>query len=765
MLRTSGASSNNDEDQSPEKPHSDGAQGAVDAGSTPLPAIEPLLPTARGDQVSRWLLGALPRAADVLQTRYLMADLVRLMAAQVVEPLILSGPSGAGKSQLAAAYARGLWAGEEIDVVMWVDATSRDAVLSRFSPTSTITGSARQHDAEDIAIQWWKWLENSGKRWLVVFDGLRDPADLDRLWPPVGANGQVLVTTRLPGLTAEGGDRLLRVNAFTPAESKAFLEARLATRPSQRNGAEGLAEALGHLPMSLAQAAAHIADRTALTCASYHRHWLDRHSMLFPQGADGIAPPRESRATVVTTVSLSIVLANSLNPIGLALPLLEMTSMMDPGGIPEAVLTTPAVLSALTAAAGREIDVHTVVDAVTCLHRLGLLTHDTGAPHRCVRVPAAVQETIRNAGDDEWRTGRARTMADALLQAWPNAERDVDLGAALRSNARALQTHAEDALWDPSAHSLLFRLGESAGGAGQVRGAIDFYGRLCDTATRLLGADHPDTLQARHNLAHWRGEAGDAEGMTAALEQVLADVERVLGEDHPSALATRHNLAYSQGEAGDPEGAVTALEEVLDVQRRLLGPDNTETLTTHLSYARWLGEAGDAQGAAEEFEQVLSVLELVLGLDHPETLTARHGLARWLGETGDVEGAVDELEQVLSDQHRVLGADNLDTLTTRHNLAYWRTELGDAAGAIEELDRVLAGQTRVLGPDHPDTLTTHHNLAYSRGELGAALDAATALEHVVAAQERVLGSDHPRTAISRQSLFHWRQKASEQAVE
>jgi hypothetical protein len=68
---------------------------------------------------------------------------------------------------------------------------------------------------------------------------------------------------------------------------------------------------------------------------------------------------------------------------------------------------------------------------------------------------------------------------------------------------------------------------------------------------RVLGPDHPHTLHARENLAHWRGEGGDPAGAVAALEQLLTDQLRVLGIDHPQTLSTRRHLAELQGQADD----------------------------------------------------------------------------------------------------------------------------------------------------------------------------------------------------------------------
>ncbi|WP_331746107.1 tetratricopeptide repeat protein [Streptomyces virginiae] len=76
------------------------------------------------------------------------------------------------------------------------------------------------------------------------------------------------------------------------------------------------------------------------------------------------------------------------------------------------------------------------------------------------------------------------------------------------------------------------------------------FEQLLPDRLRVLGPDHPDTLTTRHDLAHWRGRAGDPAGAAAALAELLADRMRVLGPDHPHTLTTRHNLAHWRGETG-----------------------------------------------------------------------------------------------------------------------------------------------------------------------------------------------------------------------
>ena len=101
-------------------------------------------------------------------------------------------------------------------------------------------------------------------------------------------------------------------------------------------------------------------------------------------------------------------------------------------------------------------------------------------------------------------------------------------------------------------------------------GALAAYEQLLVDLVRVLGADHPDALTTRSNVAGWRGESGDVAGALAALEELVIDQARVLGVDHPDALATRDNLASWRGRSGDVAGALAAFDELVVDQVRVL---------------------------------------------------------------------------------------------------------------------------------------------------------------------------------------------------
>src|ERR1019366_1717521 len=375
--------------------------------------------------------------------------------------------------------------------------------------------------------------------------------------------------------------------------------------------------------------------------------------------------PDDPQRIISATWELSIDQADVARPAGLARPVLQLASVLDPAGIPQAVLSSPPALDHLATCLpgqGHVADEATVDAVLRVLHRYNLIDHDRTSPYREVRVHQLVQRATRENLTDQQGpaslTVLASAAASALEAVWPEVERD-GLGQVLRANAAALQQAVGPALWSTSGYGILFRFATSLGQTGQVTDARDVGDALYRTALRHFGADYPGTLTARHNLAHWRGEAGDATGAAAAYEELLADRVRVLGPDHPDTLTARHSLA------------------------------------------RWRGEAGDATGAAAAYEELLADFLRVLGPDYPGTLTPRHSLARWWGEAGDATGAAAAFEELLADRVRVLGPDHPDTLTTRGNLAHWRGEAGDATGAAAAYEELLADFLRVLGPDYP----------------------------------------------------------------
>ncbi|MFE2068355.1 tetratricopeptide repeat protein [Streptomyces sp. NPDC059467] len=720
-------------------------------------------------------VGVIPSRAGCFQDRAEAARLGAMLAGGgttivgsaggVLAGGVLAGMGGVGKTQLAADYARSAWRAGELDALVWINASNATEAASGYAQAGIeILGAEPAQAARAFLArlepgpQEWPW------RWLIVLDDVADPADLNGLWPPSSPYGRTLVTTRRKDAAlTHDGRRLIEVGLFTEDESLDYLTTALATRDLTEPAGQlaALADELGYLPLALSQAAAYLID-TGMDCAGYRALLADRATKLADASPDAL--PDGQTHTAAAAWAVSIERANSLQPAGLALPLLQLAAFLDPNGIPDTVLTSPPALTHLTAATGRDrVTSGEVQRALRALYRLSLIDLTPATPQQAVRVHRLIQRTVRDTLTPDQCDQIARTAADALFGAWPGIENDTTLAQVLRANTTALTAHAENALLLHGVHVVLHRAGHSLGEAGQVTAARDYFHHLTRTTTSRLGLDHPDTLSTRHNLSYWRGYAGDPAGAAAALAELLDDCMRVLGPDAPGTLTTRHNLALWRGEAGDPAAAAAAFAELLNDRLRVLGSDHLDTLTTRSNIAYWRGEAGDPAGAATALAELLDDCMRVLGPDHPRTLTTRHNLALWRGETGDPAAAAAAFAELLNDRLRVLGSDHPDTLTTRSNIAYWRGEAGDPAGAATAFAELLDDCIRVLGPDHPDTLTTRHNLAYWRGSAGDPADAAAAFAELLDDCIRVLGSDHPRTLAARSNLARWRGEAGDPA--
>lgn len=96
---------------------------------------------------------------------------------------------------------------------------------------------------------------------------------------------------------------------------------------------------------------------------------------------------------------------------------------------------------------------------------------------------------------------------------------------------------------------------------------------------RILGPEHPETLDVLNNL----GTAIRAGGRYSEAEHVFREVEeirtRVLGPDHPATLASLHGLAWAYQYQGRFAEAEPIWARLLDMRRRVMSARHPDTLT------------------------------------------------------------------------------------------------------------------------------------------------------------------------------------------
>ncbi|MFD9705858.1 NB-ARC domain-containing protein [Lentzea sp. NPDC059081] len=611
-------------------------------------------------------VGVVPQRAAAFQERVLPEGVA-----------VLSGMGGVGKTQLAAGFAQRQWAEGAVRLLVWVTATSRSAVVSAYAEAAGELTGFDDPEPERAARKFLAWLARGDEPWLVVLDDVRDPADLDGLWPP--DTGRVLVTTRRRDTSLRLDERrVAEVGTFSEDEALAYLRSVLAERPALLDGAEELVRALGYLPLALAHAGAYVLD-TQLSCARYHAK-LGRH-----------------RTAVSATWTLSVKQADALPPKRMAGRLLDLLSVLDPNGVPLDVLAGPSVRGHL----GGRIDEDGVRDVLATLHRLGLVTLDTGSPSREVRVHALVQQANRDSWKPRHEKKVVRAAADALSERWPLIKQVDDLERAFRDNTEALFAVGGSQLWGRTCHTLAIQLGHSMGLHGQEAQARDHFERLTDTAEHALFG-----VLAHINFAYWRSRADDAAGACAEFDRVLAHVPRVRPAEQPLLdsflLSARQQRAELLTDLGEPDRAITDLEELLADTARVHGPDSKEVLSVRQTLLSCRARTGAGDSVAG-YEKLTADLVRTLGPEHRQSLNARLKLAAARASSGDLTGSAADLEELVSDYAQVWGPDHPDTLIARGDLADCRGRGGDPARAAAEAEQLAADCLRALGPDHPDT--------------------------------------------------------------
>jgi tetratricopeptide (TPR) repeat protein len=691
---------------------------------------------------------------------------------------------GTGKTQLAVEFTHALRAARAVDVLVWVTASSRDTVSAGFARAAGAVGAGDPDaDAREAAARFTGWLARTERRWALILDDLADLADLDGLWP-AGPNGQIVITTRLPAAAfgvgahaAASGLRIAPVGGFSRREALSYLGSRLTDYADQRIEALDLAEDLDGLPIGLAQATS-VMNANRLSCQVYRAQFGERRAYMSGRPVEGVSP------AVLATWSLAAECAHQLVPTGLAWPALALAAVLDPHGIPGAVLTSPAACGFI---AGRPSsatgpDQNLARTAITNLAQAGLVSIDPSNAIRTVRMHRCVQAAVRAylpPGDTEQVLLAA---ADALVQTWPEAgsgqDGAPDLDQALRDCAVSLRAVAapedkpdgagagagarapsgpdagpgHDALWQPGAHPLLFRLGRSLEDIRLGDTAMAYWQYMVTVTTRRLGPVHTDSLAAKERLAvayESAGRFGDAIAMFAG---ALGDRERSHGPEHPDTIAARGRLAHAYGGAGLPAEAVALYEHMVADASRQLGLGHPITLTARAGLAEAYQEAGRTRESLTTHQMLSVDTERMLGPRHPTALAARDDLAAAFLANGQTREAVDRYKSLLADYEAMSGRDHPDTISARAALASAYRRSGKPKDAIAQYKRVLADRERTVGPEHPDTLTARANLAFAYRSAGQLREAIPDYERTLADRERLQGPDHGDTRTARCNL-------------
>ncbi|KAJ7435743.1 P-loop containing nucleoside triphosphate hydrolase protein [Mycena galericulata] len=584
---------------------------------------------------------------------------------------LLHGLGGAGKTQIALKFIK--QAVTQFSDIFLIDTSTQDTIDAGLTNIAvTKNAGTNQQDAL-------RWLSNTPAQWLLFFDNADDPKiNLNQYFPKC-SHGNILITSRNPGLCVYTGAHSL-VSDMEESDAIVLLltSAVQEMTPKNKEISAEIVKALWYLPLAIIQAGAFIAKSGALNTylALYSQNRARLLSEKPTQSHDAYA------WTVFTTWQISFQQLSQS-----AATLLQLCSFLHHQGIYEGIFSGASryklteygpsqeelqkpfeILSRFLRPDGTW-DSISFVEATNELRAYSLINFnvETGLISIHPLVHSWSQSTLINH------------------EAWYSAANSI-VGMSIATTPRETKQLISLKML-PHIDSLL---------QGEQQVVLDFI------------SEYREVYYYSHK---WEA----AEGFLA---EVVENRKRRFGDSHVATLAAMSSLAETYRNMGRLEEAEKLGVLVVEKRKKILGKDHPDTLLTMSNLALTYRKMGRLEEAEKLGVLVVEKQSKILGEDHPDTLRAMGSLASTYDQMGRLEEA-EELEVlVVEKQRKILGKDHPDTLLNMGNLASTYHQMGQLEEAETLHILVLQKRTRLLGEDHPHTLWSMSSLEKTYCALG-----------------------------------------------
>ena len=684
----------------------------------------------------------------------------------------LYGLGGVGKTQLALEYAHRFMA--DYDLIWWVPSERSEEIAVRLASMAGKMGlrvGDNVAEAAEAALE--ELRRDTTPHWLIIFDNADDPKQLEPYLP--GGSGHVLITSRNRAWTRSAEP--LEVDVFTRDESVAHLLRHVPDLDPA--DATMVAEALGHLPLAIEQAAGWL-EQTGMQATAYVAELTTQATRML-----AVNQPPDYPTPVVATWNLSLERLKERSPA--AVRLLQLLAFFSPGPISIDLLNCEEMNQALLPFDGGLSEQFMLPRVIRDISRFALVKVDQA--NNSLQIHRLVQAVIRSQLTDEEQDETRHEVHKILAGARPRRGETDD-----PSNWPTYEliwphlgsSQAEECT-DARTRQLLIDWVRYQWRRGELEACLSLAQRLQDLWTRTLGPDHPQTLHLQfqianilrsqgrftdarnldtHVLERQRAVLGDdhlltlitANGLSADLKalgdyhagleidrQTYESFREEFGEDYPRTLVAAHNLASSLRLIGDYDAARRLDQENLDRRRIVIGPDHPDTLSSAVGLANDMRLKGAFRESVELLRQTWLSYRAILGDDMADTLRAAMGLAVSLRQAGQQAEAMGLAQDTYGRYTRNYDADSLETRLCAINLACDYAEVNDIPKALSLVTDVREALAATLGVDHPDVLVAANNLGCCLCGDGQLAEALELTEDTLRRMRLKLGEMHPLT--------------------
>ena len=510
------------------------------------------------------------------------------------------------------------------DHVLWIDASNRYTLEQSYKDIALKIGILSNKSCSlGEAL---RELEFYRGRWLLLFDGADDLEEISDLFPP-GIHGDVVYTSkdkmlrRLPtsqmrcvsGLNDEEAPELLLKSARLNASSKGYQEQALA-----------IVKELGYLALAIDQAGAYMARGECrlddfLDIFNVHRHYLLQNEAY--RGASG------SDRAVYATWDLSYTAiarqadATVNEPLRqgpkAALQILQVFPFLHNEGImedifrfaaenyqsqPETECETngqfPSALLRLRPDGGWESQ--SFRQGIRMLLSYSLITQESSqrqfSMHRLVHLWA--YDRLTTIEKDQFGNQAQNILMKSIT--WRFNTTDYTFRRNLLPHITKFQrqtnlTSVTQKKEGMAKFALIFWE------AGRWKEAEELDVQVMELCKKVLGEEHPHTLNSIGNLASTYRNQGRWKEAEELGVQVMELRKKVLGEEHPHTSLSMNNLAFTWRGQGRNAEAIKLMEECVYLRTRILGVDHPKTLSSSAELIEWQREdATDSSFASDE---------------------------------------------------------------------------------------------------------------------------------------------------------------------